>query len=190
MLKILRKYFCLFLAMAVFPSASALAEPNPEAIYAEEYKIKAGFLYYFAKFVEWPPGVFDNTKDKVVLGVLGKDPFSGALESLEGQAVMGKKIAIKRFHDVEELDACHVLFISSSEKDSLPQILRALKKSKILTVGDSEGFTRQGGTIGFITEGKQVHFEINLKAAEEAGLVLSARLLSLARNIKGLKNKN
>ena len=45
-----------------------------------EYKIKAVFLYNFAKFVEWPPNVFPDANTPFVIGVLGQDPFGSYLE--------------------------------------------------------------------------------------------------------------
>lgn len=53
----------------------------------------------------------------------------------------------------------------------------------MLTVGDSEHFAEEGGMIGFFLEDNKVRFEINLGAAEQAKLKISARLLALAKTV-------
>ena len=55
----------------------------------------------------------------------------------------------------------------------------------MLTVGETDGFARQGGTIGFTMEGDRVRFEINTRAAQRAGLEISSRLLRLASRVIG-----
>ncbi|HKS38026.1 MAG TPA: YfiR family protein, partial [Verrucomicrobiae bacterium] len=49
------------------------------------------------------------------------------------------------------------------------------------TVGDVAQFARRGGVINLTMEGNKVHFEINLDAANRAGLRISAQLLKLGK---------
>ncbi len=53
-----------------------------------------------------------------------------------------------------------------------------------MTVGDVKGFAQLGGIINFIIVKNKVRFEINMKAAEEAGLKISSKLLRLARIVQ------
>jgi hypothetical protein len=62
-------------------------------------------------------------------------------------------------------------------------MLPALQGRSILIVGESEGFARQGGMINFVLEGDRVLFEVNQRAAEQAGLKISAKLLSVAKEV-------
>ena len=50
-----------------------------------------------------------------------------------------------------------------------------------LTVGETEGFAVRGGIINLTAEGNKLHFEVNLLAAERAGLKISAKMLALAK---------
>ena len=52
--------------------------------------------------------------------------------------------------------------------------------SPVLTVGEHVQFSRLGGVIAFIRDGNRVRFEINLDAADRAGLQVSSKLLRLA----------
>jgi YfiR/HmsC-like len=145
-----------------------------------EYEVKAAMLYNFARFVDWPPQFLPEPPAPLVLGVLGPDPFGPILEStLRGVTVNGRPIEVRRFATLAELKICHILFISADAK-SLPLVFETLEKSGVLTVGDTEKFARHGGVIGFTLNENKVHFEINLDAAERAGLKISSKLLKLA----------
>ena len=61
------------------------------------------------------------------------------------------------------------------------RIVETVGHSSVLTVSDITGFAREGGIIGFFVEEKRVQFEINVAAAEVAGVRISSRLLNLAR---------
>jgi hypothetical protein len=77
-----------------------------------------------------------------------------------------------------------MVFIPVTEKDQADKILKGLKGSSILTVGESEGFAALGGIINLTVEGNTVHFEVNQLAAERAGLKISSKLLSMAKIVK------
>ena len=50
-------------------------------------------------------------------------------------------------------------------------------------MGDSDDFTEVGGIIRLYQEGNNLRIEINIDAAERAGLKISSKLLSLAKVI-------
>jgi hypothetical protein len=150
----------------------------------QEYQIKAAFLYNFAKFVEWPAVAFRDAQSPLLVCVLGKDPFGEALDSLRDKTVEGRKIQVRRIARIEDAEGCHILFVSSSEREDLSRILKAVWGKSILTVGDMKGFTQAGGIINLtMTEGK-ISFEINTAAAERASLKISSKLLKLGRVVR------
>jgi hypothetical protein len=159
-------------------------------VYAEshvlsEYQIKAGFLYNFAKFIEWPAQAFPDAHAPITIGILGQDPFGDILDqAIKGQVINGRKLAIRRLKGIGDLKACHILFISSSEKKHLTHILEGLKASSVLTVGEIDGFTQRGGIIKFTVAESQVRLEINVDLAQQAGLKISAKLLALAKIVR------
>jgi len=165
---------CLVLAAGPAP---AQKPPNGSL----EYAVKAAFLYNFAKFVEWPdsPAAPPST---LTLCVLGTDPFGEALETaVLDKTVRSRTLSVRRLQGLEDLGPCPILFIASSEVGRLPQILERLRGAPVLTVGESDGFARAGGMIGFFLEENRVRFEVNLGAAEAAGLRISSRLLGVAK---------
>ena len=150
------------------------------------YQIKAAFLFNFAKFVEWPPESFAAPTSPIVIGVLGQNPFHGDLErTAPGKTVDERPLVIKEFRSPAEATNCHILFISTSEKERLPQILKTLAGTRVLTVGEMNGFTESGGMINFVLEGTKTRFQINNSVASSAGLKISSKLLHLALGPKG-----
>jgi hypothetical protein len=165
---------------------AATPAPTPQAV--SEYKVKAAFLFNFAKFVEWPEQ--DDDGASVTIGVVGLDPFGESLDQVVRDKTVGTRhIAIRRFASVEQMEPCNILFISPSESSRLDEILKALDGTATLTVGEDEGFVTKGGIIRFFTQESKIRFEINLDAAEYEGLQLSSKLLQVARTV-GKGNRN
>lgn len=147
----------------------------------KEYALKAVFLLNFARFVEWPSAVFEDSLSPLVVGVLGDDPFGTCLdETIKGERIKSRPMAVKRFHDITEVRDCQILFISSSEANRIHTIVSNLKGRSILTVGDTEGFAKKGVMIRFVTVANKVKLKINVDVAKTAGLSISSKLLRLA----------
>lgn len=150
-----------------------------------EYRLKAVYLLNFLHFVEWPDSTFTDENAPVVLGIMGRDPFGKILdEALAGEQVGGRPIVIRRLKTLDGVDECHALFIASSEKAGLADILEELSGSSVLTVSDMEGFDDAGGGIGFYIERNKVRFSINIRTMRIANLKVSSKLLRLARIVE------
>ena len=161
---------------------NVLAETND--LTSGEYKIKAVYLFNFLKFTEWTEVKFLGLGDTIRITILGEDPFGDAFESLEGRTIKGKILQITQISSIQNLEPCHLLYISNSEKDYLEQVFKFVDNSKMLTVGETELFTQLGGIIGFLIEDNTVQFVINLSAADRAGIKFSSQLLQIARIIR------
>ena len=81
-------------------------------------------------------------------------------------------------------EACHILFVNTSEPDHIRRIITLLAKEPVLTVGDTEGFAQQGGMINFITQQNKTRFAINVDAAQRARLRIRSKLLKLAKIVE------
>jgi hypothetical protein len=146
-----------------------------------EYQIKSAFLFNFAKFVEWPANAFSQPKSPLVIGILGDNPFGEDLQkTIRNKSVDDHPLEIKELSSAGAATNCHILFISTSEKPRLPQILGGLKGSSVLTVGEMDRFTESGGMINFVKVGTKIRFQINNGAAADASLKISSKLLNLA----------
>jgi hypothetical protein len=151
---------------------------------ATEYQVKAAFLFNFAKFVEWPADAFPGADAPLQICVLGQDPFGQEFENVIAEkTINGHRIEVIHPSGVPQARACQIIFVDSSVKQHARFILRDLRGSSVLTVGDTPGFAGMGGIINFVLDAGRVRFEINMKAAERARLKISARLLTVAKLI-------
>lgn len=154
--------------------------------YSVEYKIKAGYLYNFTKFVTWP-----EDKDKNFnLCILGDDPFGDLINPIEQRSAFGRSIKLFRLDSLEKGLHCHLLFASSSINTNLfkKNILITQDFDKTLTVGDGKGFASQGGMIGFVNRDGKIKLQINLAAIRQSGLKVSAKLLEVAELVEESKH--
>lgn len=165
----------LVLALASLPCAVSASE----AVVAQEYQIKAAFLFSFTKFVEWPAARFAGTESPIVIGLVGRDPFGPELAlAVRDRRVNGRPVTVVVVETPAEAAAVHVLFVSDGAEKRLASLGKRLPG--VLTVGESEQFTRAEGIITFTIVDNKVRFEINVAAADRAHLRISAQLQKLA----------
>ena len=151
---------------------------------ATEYQVKAVFLFNFAQFVDWPAGAFPAADTPLAICVLGNDPFGDALDkTVRDERVGGRPFEIRRYQSVDEIKACHILFINRSEGNRPEAILAGLKQRPILTVSDADGFAQRGGMIRFVSDRNHIRLQLNLAATEAAHLTVSSKLLRVAEII-------
>ena len=151
-----------------------------------EYQVKAGLVFNFVKFTEWPNNAWPSREAPLLLCIAGKDPFGSAvLAALEARSIGGREFRSRRGTGVDELADCQALFIPSSEERNVPAILRAVAARPILTISDVGGFVDSGGMIGLLTLDERIQFDVNFAACERASLKLSSQMLRLARQVSG-----
>lgn len=147
-----------------------------------EYEVQAAYLSNFGRFVEWPSG---TGKDPFNVCVLGADPFGSLLDSaLKGESINGAPMAAKRIAGPAEAAGCRIIYVNPSKDSQIRSTLAALRNIPALTVSDNPDFVRLGGMIQFVLDGNRVRFEINLTAAQRAGLSLSSELLKVAAAVR------
>lgn len=152
---------------------------------SKEQQLKAALLFNFTKFVEWSPASFPAPDSPIVIGVLGSNPFADEMENaVRNRNVNGRKISVKRLQGVAGAKGVHLLFVSAGEDARLGELGGALRGANVLTVGESDAFTKSGGIITFVIVGGKVRFDINSTAAERASVKISAQLQKLARSVR------
>ena len=147
-----------------------------------EYRVKTAFLYNFSRFVTWPEATLQD-RTEFTLCVIGTDPFGTELDNLAGKAVKKQTLVIRRLSSLAMLDNCELVYIG--ENTDLTEVLLLLREQPVLTVSDAAGFIEEGGIIQFMLVHNKVRFRINARAANNAGLNISSKLLSLAISVTG-----
>ena len=159
-------------------------------------KVKAGILYHIAKMITWPEGSFVDDAPLSIL-FLGKDYdemgsyFESQVRS-RSLTVKNRNISVKQLAQTElddvvakALKRTHILYIMSSYKGSIVELLRAIGKKPVLVIGDSSRFPIAGAMIGLDVEKKNISISVNLGAIMNANLKISAQLLQHAKIVKG-----
>jgi hypothetical protein len=153
----------------------------------DEYRVKAAFLYNFAKFVEWAPRAFKDASDPITICIAGETSTSiyAQLDSaVTGKMAGNRSFAVRRVSDAQHATGCNILFIGLAERKRIPAILAGVRELGILTVGETPEFIANGGVVNFKLEDGRVRFQINVEAAEHEQIRISSKLLSLAEIVK------
>ncbi len=149
---------------------------------SQEYKLKAAFMVNFARFTTWPDGTFPSDTAPIIIATVGTDPFAGALEqSAAGKKVGARPLEVRHIESVDQIKDCQMLFVCQSDKQTMERVLQRLKDAHVMTIGDDENFTANGGAIRFFTADNKMRFEINKDATDKARLTISSRLMALAK---------
>jgi YfiR/HmsC-like len=173
--------FSMVISLSIVNSAALIAQTKT----ANEYRVKAAFLYNFAKFVDWPPSAFTSGKQALTICVYGRDPFGSVLDdALLGKPVGNRRVDIVRTMQFQDLVGCHVVFVGTPEREPTAELAARLKGRAVLLVGESEDFVASGGTIQFTIADNRVRFVVNPDAADRAGLKISSKLLALATIVR------
>lgn len=158
-------------------SAAAQGSASPEAA------IKAGFVYNFGKFTEWPSQALPA--GQLVLCVVGPDAQGAIATAIEGRVLQGRVLSVRRQGRGDDVKACQIVYVTDADERRLTDVLRQVRNQPVLTVGDVDGFVDAGGMIGLGVNAGRVSFEINHEAALASGLKLSSQLLKLATAVRG-----
>jgi YfiR/HmsC-like len=169
------------MALAV---AISLASSAPVAAASGvEYPVKAEFIERFTRFIDWPSDAFLGSDAPFIICVVGDTPIAPHLDHVARvRRIKDRRVEVRRSTAASDLRGCHVAFIASGERPRLKQILAAVSGRPVLTVGDADGFAREGVLINLVLdEESHVRFEICSSEARKSGLKISAQLLRLAR---------
>jgi hypothetical protein len=148
-----------------------------------EYVVKAGFLYSFTKFIDWPEEKSKiKSNGKFNLCLFGENPFGNILKNLaKKRKFKGADLIVHENPPSDGLKKCHILFIPKPYGSFLRSLLEVIDKAPVLIVTEEDGLTNEGSGINFVIKGRKskIRFQINRKAVEQGGLWISSELLKL-----------
>jgi hypothetical protein len=172
--------------LALFGLLAAVMNNPAAEVSMTAHQVKALFLLNFTRYVDWPIGSFAEANAPFTIGLYGGGSFGEVLKrTVEGKTVAGRRIAVELIDARGAPEKCQILFIGESERKSVAEILKKVKSFPVLTVGETDQFLDQGGVINFVKKDDRVRLEVNLDAALEAKLQISAKLLNVADSVKG-----
>lgn len=150
-----------------------------------EYELKAAYLFNFGKYVTWPEQAYGKNENSFNIGVYGKNPFGNILtETVKDKSIQGKPVKIIICENTDDAKQCHMLFFSQINAMQAQEVIKTLENKAILTIGDQiEDFCQSGGIINFCPQNYKYRFEINNITAQQQNLIISSKLLALAKII-------
>jgi YfiR/HmsC-like len=153
---------------------------------SEEYQLKANFLAMAPNFVEWPNNASAGGAKTFQICIFGAFPFGTELAELTRRTtVVGKSVEVRWIRQEMELRSCQIVFVSRSEQKHYKKLLASMRDTSALTVGETPDFVDAGGIVSLEARSGGLEIEVNLEAAQQARLKISARLLALARRVIG-----
>jgi len=174
-----------FICGAIVATIAAL-NSMPPAVAAGvplEREIKAAYLYKFVPFVTWPASAFASPTAPLTICIVGEQGFAESLQpAVAGQRQGDHPIAVRATNTPDA--QCHILYLPGNDSAADAQIVAALKNRPVLIVTDLPADVAGHGMIGFVVTGDRVRFDIDNAAATDCGLVISSKLLGLARVVK------
>jgi len=151
-----------------------------------EYKVKAGYLFNFAKFIEWPTQSLPSPNSPFVIGVLDKSDAFALLQSLlEGKVIDGRPLEVRKVEADTLRSGLHILLVTRSAEQSAESIRAALGESATLVVGETDNFAERGGMLGFVREKEVIRINLNLEQTTAVGLKVSSKLAAVATVVRG-----
>jgi hypothetical protein len=147
-----------------------------------EYAVKAGYVYNFAKFIDWPAD--GPAKRELTVCTYGKTALEGFLvQAVRGKLVHGLPISVVRLDPMKpEWEQCSLIFFGIAQSKGIESALNRLQGRPVVTIGECESFLERGGMIVMLMDDGQIRFSLNLPAIAEAHLGISSRLVELARS--------
>jgi hypothetical protein len=153
---------------------------------ADEDQVKAAFLLNFGRFVEWPAKAFADQTEPFRICISGATAVANALGVLTiSQKLNGHAVAVMLIDHHQPLKQCHMLFIGNMTTKERKSLLAEAKGTSTFTVAEEKDFVDGGSMLALVTTDNRISFAINQQLAEEAGLKISSRLLSLAKLVRG-----
>jgi hypothetical protein len=144
-----------------------------------EQEYKAAFIERFTRFVEWPDKEHSNFFN---IMVIGETPMQSSLNKLfEKQQIKNKAVKLIYADGLIEPFDIDLLFIASTEKRKVREILSLTQKLPILTISDSKGFAQLGVHINMYRNNNYIRYEINEESFKHSNLEISSLLLSTAK---------
>lgn len=146
-----------------------------------EHELKAAYLYNFAVFTTWPA---DRSAQEGALNfcVYAGETQAVSLSALQARKIRERSIQIRQVLTPEDTAGCHVLFVGGKSVDEALPMLEAVRDSATLSVTDISDMARNFAVISMVLDKGKLAFDVNLQNARRARLVLSSKLLNLARS--------
>lgn len=162
---------------------AGLAVSASGAFAVDRARLEAAIVYNILLFVEWPGEAALAAGDPLTLCLDGATPVARELHALAGRPVRRMKLAVRDLAEPKEGHACSALYVDSEAGRRAFAAHGEAAEHGMLVIGGSDPVPVAGATIQLSESERRTVFDVDARAARQAGLVISSRLLRLARRI-------
>lgn len=173
----------------------ALADSLPN-----ETDVEAAYLVNFLRYTQWPEQSFESADAPLVVTVVGPAIVADRVRAVAVAAgkIRGRSIEVHSIpfqrgsldaplqserdrQALAKIRASHLVFFHRDVNSLHPKAITDLWGWPVLTVSNAPGFTAAGGMLGLFRSSGHIVFEANPGAIRNSGVVVSAKVLKLAR---------
>ena len=150
----------------------------------EKQSVLAVITLNIARFTIWPEYVFDNARATLNMCIFGDNVIHQAFENIDNKVINSNSTTINiiNLSKLRNLDRCQLLYLGEQlNRNKLTSLLMELKTQPILTIGETMVFIQAGGMVRLENNNGKIQLTINLPRVKQAQLIISSRLLKLAK---------
>jgi hypothetical protein len=146
--------------------------------------LKAAFLLNFARFAEWPGRDAADLSPLLLCVADDRRTHDALVETVRGQVIGGRPLSVRAIATEAEAGACQLVYVGGWDEAQTNRLLEAVKSTPILTVSQRPRFAARGGVVELFVDHGRMRFAVNVDAARDSGMKLSAQLLKLAKIVR------
>lgn len=154
----------------------------PFAAQGQVAKAKATLTLHFIRYIGWTD---EARQGDFVIGVVRDKDVAGQIRAQsEGKKFGFQDVVVKEFKNVDELEDCQVVFVSStiSFSRNASAIMGKVGKGTLI-ITEQEGATGNGSMINFVVRDDKLKFELSEKNASYGGIQLSSKMKNMSAAI-------
>lgn len=175
--------FRFFLLVAAVGSCVALGAASSAAAAPSEEEVKAAVAFNILQFVKWPASVLPPGQPLALCA----PESSGAAKLLaryNGERIADTTLSFRTLNrHLDGLGECQAVFVEAGDPYAILRVSAAIHGKAILFVAEGDRAIEQGAGIAVSLAGGHVVIDVDLTALNASGLVVSSKLLRLARTV-------
>ena len=169
------------LALTISLGYNSYADTSPSNDTADEYAVKAAYIYNILRFVSWPDSSPLASTESLNICLFKDDSFAPYLDPISKKSIGKKPIKLKTIMSPSEAGSCHLIFINDSrELDKFKDGLQLDHNDSILLGNDIE-FIKNGGLLSFYIDNNKVRLGANRTAIANTRLQISSMLIEVCK---------
>jgi hypothetical protein len=170
----IKKWLLLAVILPVLPLSYSFNKNEA----ADEYAVKAMFVYNFAKYFDWSAL---NKRQDFVIGVAGNSSITDKLVELAGRKkLLDHTLKVHVIDHPSDLSGMQIVFIPRGFSHMLEKLVPAAKENSVLIITEEKGSLMKGSHINLMNINGKIRFEMDEKNIRESGMKVSKDLSSLA----------